>query len=70
MYKHSSEGNFGSLIFLNADAFQEPFNPYKDRYSFSEYFFFLSHSAYLDQFNFFYLHSGGWNQGPLDTAAT
>jgi hypothetical protein len=21
-------------------------------------------------FIFFYLHSGGWNQGPLDTAAT
>jgi hypothetical protein len=20
--------------------------------------------------NFFYLHNGGWNQGPLDTAAT
>jgi hypothetical protein len=24
----------------------------------------------VSQAVFFYLHSGGWNQGPLDTAAT
>jgi hypothetical protein len=32
---------------------------------------FLKFSTYLESKNFFFnLHSGGWNQGPLDTAAT
>jgi hypothetical protein len=27
-------------------------------------------TPYFEDHIFFYLHSGGWNQGPLDTAAT
>jgi hypothetical protein len=29
-----------------------------------------SHAITAVQYHFFTLHSGGWNQGPLDTAAT
>jgi hypothetical protein len=53
-----------------------PFNPQMCKTPLSDLPDCYPRSVYLGQANgrgrlfFFNLHSGGWNQGPLDTAAT